>query len=56
MWLLGRVAGITGQQRGGGGGHGGADASSSAPTLCITGRKTERKRDGEKGLTGGPHM
>jgi hypothetical protein len=44
MRLLGRVAGIAGQQRGGGGGHGGAGASSSAPTLCVTGRKTERKR------------
>jgi hypothetical protein len=50
------VAGIAGQQRGGGGGHGGAGASSPAPTRCVTGRKTERNRDGEKGLTGGPHM
>jgi hypothetical protein len=56
MRLLGRVAGIAGQQCGGGGGHGGAHASSSAPTQCVTGRKTERNRDGEKGLTGGPHM
>jgi hypothetical protein len=45
-----------GQQRGRGGGHGGAGTSSPAPTRCVTRRKTERNRDGEKGLTGGPHM